>query len=190
MQIARRRNPSCIVEPEKTKSFRVISLLTWTPGDTQPETPYSVVATSNLQENSKRNFHDSMEPLYRDAKIDTKIDAKSVLGAARGTQNRLKIGPGRLSGRPVAPKDVPKSILGRPRHVPGAPGQSPRALDDAKMSARESPEACRGAQNRGRAVLGRQKDTLFMRGSLAKRRRSDFAPILVDFRFRCQVCKP
>ena len=48
---------------------------------------------------------------------------------SRGTQNQLKIGPRALSGRPVAPKSVLeasrellRSISGRPRVAPGAPG--------------------------------------------------------------------
>ena len=72
----------------------------------------------------------------------------------RGTQNRLKIGPGTLSGHPVASKSVPKasrerlgSVPERPRRAAGASGGMPRMPRDARKGALEGLGACRGDQN-------------------------------------------
>ena len=54
MQIARKRNPSCIVEPEMTKVLRVMPILAWLPGYIQPEQPYRISATVNFQAISRR----------------------------------------------------------------------------------------------------------------------------------------
>ena len=63
-----------------------------------------------------------------------------------GTQNRLKITPGTLSGCPMVPKSVRKapgeclgSILGCPRRAPGAPGGSVKSTQNRAWSAQSSP---------------------------------------------------
>ena len=131
------------------------------------------------------------------AKIDTKIKAKSVPRVARGTQNRLKIGPGSLSGRPVATKSVPRasrelprSVSGCPRRAPEAPGCSPRAPRDASKGAREHPGARRVDQNGRQVAAGSEKIEFVSRGSFAQRRRSGFSTIFTDFRFVRKVSNP
>ena len=59
---ARRRNPSCIVEPDKTKVYRLMPTVPWTPGDTQPERPFSIRGTGNFQATSKRIPRDFQDP--------------------------------------------------------------------------------------------------------------------------------
>ena len=108
-------------------------------------------------------------------------------------QNWLKIDPGTLSGRPVAPKGVWKasrSVLEASRSTLGLPGGSPRAARDAKKSARERPGTLRGRQNRRQVAPGSAKIDFFSRGWVAKRRRSDFPSIFVDFRAFRKVCEP
>ena len=61
---------------------------------------------------------------------------------SRGTQNRMRIDPGNLSGHPMPPKSVPEASRERPGSVPGAsrgvpgtprdaPGTLPRRLRNA-----------------------------------------------------------
>ena len=106
----------------------------------------------------------------------------------RGTQNRLKIAPGTLSGHPVASKSVPKasrerlgSVLERPRRAPGVPGGSPRAPRDARKGALERLGARRGDQNRRQVASGNKKFELSWHGSLADRFSVDFRPIFDRF---------
>ena len=93
------------------------------------------------------------------AKSMRKSTRKSIRNRSRegswGTQNRVKIAPGTLSGGLVAPKSVPKasrerrrSVSGRPRGDPRAPGGFPRAPRDAKKTGQERPGARRGDRNR------------------------------------------
>ena len=42
MQIARKRNPSCIAQPEKCKVVRFMSILGWATGDIQHENPFRI----------------------------------------------------------------------------------------------------------------------------------------------------
>ena len=102
----------------------------------------------------------------------------------RGTQNRLKIASGTLSGHPVASKSVPKasrerlgSVLERPRRAPGVPGGSPRAPRDARKGALERLGARRGDQNRRQVASGNKKFELSWHGSLADRFSVDFRSI-------------
>ena len=119
----------------------------------------------------------------------------------RGTQNRLKIGPGTLSGHPVASKSVPKasrerlgSVSGasreRPRRAAKASGGSPRVPRDARKGALERLGACRGDQNRHQVASGSGKIEFSLRCAFAKHCRSDFSSIFVDFCFFCKVCEP
>ena len=130
------------------------------------------------------------------AKIDTKIEAKSVPTVARGTQNRLKIGPGSLSGRPVATKSVPMasrerhgSVSGRPWRAPGAPRDSPRAPQDARGGARERLGARRGNQNRRQVASESGKIAFSSCSAFAKHRRSDASSIFDNFRCFGEVCE-
>ena len=97
----------------------------------------------------------------------------------------------------MVPKSIRKasrerlgSVSGRPRHAPGSPGGSPRAARDARRSARERPGMLRSRQNRRQVAPGSAKIDFFPRGSFAKRCRSDFPSIFVDFRAFRKVCEP
>ena len=117
-------------------------------------------------------------------KINRKSPRKSTENRSpetpRGTQNRLKIASGTLSGHPVACKSVPKasrerlgSVPERPRRAPGVPGGSPRAPRDAIKGALERPGARRGDQNRRQVASGSEKIEFFSHGSFAQAFRSD-----------------
>ena len=115
----------------------------------------------------------------------------------RGIQNRSKIAPWTLSGRPVVPKSVPKvsrerlgSVLGRLRHAPASPGESARATRDARKSARIRPGVCRGDANRRLVPSGSKKIKFHSCGSFAMRWQNDFSPLFIDFRPFRQVREP
>ena len=107
---------------------------------------------------------------------------------SRGTQNRMKIDPGNLSGHPMPPKSVPEasrerlgSVPERPQRTPGVPGGSPRAPRDARKGALERLGARRADQNRRQAASGNKKFELSWHGSLADRFSVDFRPIFDRF---------
>ena len=98
----------------------------------------------------------------------SQIDPESCPELPRSIQNRLKIDPATLSGRPVVPKSIRKaswerlgSVSGRPRHAPGSPGGSPRMARDARRSAREHPGMLRSRQNRRQVAPGSPKLDFF-----------------------------
>ena len=119
--------------------------------------------------------------LAPNTKIIAKIERKSIPRDASGTQNRLKIASGTLSGHPVASKSVPKasrerlgSVPERPRRAAGASGGSPRVPRDARKGALERLGARRGDQNRRQVASGNKKFELSWHGSLADRFSVDF----------------
>ena len=118
-------------------------------------------------------------------------------GGPRGTQNRVKFELGRLSGRPVALKSVPKaswehlgSVSERPWRAPKASGGFPRAARDAREDAQERPGARRSNQNRRSVASGSARREFFRHGAFAKHCRSVVSPFFIDFRFFRNVCDP
>ena len=125
------------------------------------------------------------------AKIDAEIHPNSPPGGSRETPNRVKIASGTLSGRPVAPRSIPKasrerlrSVSGRPRGDPAAPGDSPKAPQDAKKTAQERPGARRGDQNRRQVASRSENIELFfarlVRAASSQRFFDDFHRFSVD----------
>ena len=111
----------------------------------------------------------------------------------RGSQNRFKIGRGPSWDAPWQPRAVRErlgSVFGRSRRGPGAPRESPKTLRDARKSVREHPGARRGDQNQPQVASGSEKIVFLSPGSCAKRHRSDFSPMFIDFCFLCEVCEP
>ena len=158
MQIALKLNPSCDVQPEKTKAFRETPTQIGTPAGVQHDRPACIGVSGNYRASSERFPSESPILSGMASSLATsmrKSTRKSVQNRSqqrsRGTPNRCKIGPGSPSGHPVVPKSVPEVYwerLGsgseRPRCAPGAPGGSRRAPRDAKKDAREHPGARRG----------------------------------------------
>ena len=152
-----------------------------------PESPISIISGISGISGMASLLAKSMRKLTRKS-IQNRSQQRS-----RGTQNRVKIAPGTLSGHPVVPKSVPevsrehlRSFSGRPRCAPGAPGESPRASRNTKKSARELPGARRGHQNRRQVSSGSEKIEFCSRDPFAAHRRSDFVNFCrfaVFFRF-------
>ena len=118
-------------------------------------------------------------------------------GGPRGTQNRGKFDAGKLPGRPVALKSVPKaswddlgSVSERPRRAPKAPKGSPRAARDAREDAQERPGAHRSIQNRRSVASGSARGEFFRHDAFVEQCRTDFSPFFVDFRSFRNVCEP
>ena len=94
----------------------------------------------------------------------------------------------------MAPKSVPeaswerlRSVLGRPRRTPGAPGGVTKGTRGRQKCAQERPGARRGDQNRCQVASQSEKTENFLRKSVGKHRRSDFRMIFV--RFMQKPCK-
>ena len=119
------------------------------------------------------------------AKSTRKSNQNQSRESLRGTQNRVKFGPGTPSGCPVAPKSVPRapwehpgSTSACPRRAPEASGGSLKAPRDVKKSAQELPGARQGDQNRHQVASGNDKREFFACGSFVKPCRSNFSSIL------------
>ena len=107
----------------------------------------------------------------------------------RGTQNRLKIGPGTLSGHPVASKSVPKasrerlgSVPERPRRAPGVPQRPWRGAKGAPGRQKGRPGAPGSMPRRPKSTPSRVREgknrvfhALQVRDALSER-------FFVDFR--------
>ena len=62
MQIARKMNPSCNVEPERTKAFRGMPIQIWTPSGLQSGRAYCIGVSANCRASSKSIPRESLEP--------------------------------------------------------------------------------------------------------------------------------
>ena len=118
------------------------------------------------------------------ARIEAKIDQKSLPGGARGTQ----IDPKSTSGRPGRFRVVPgasRSVPGAPRERPkGAPGEArgaPRSRRGSKKSAQEGPEPPRSMQNRSKVASESGKNAKLSLGRVGMLTRIDFRSIFGRF---------
>ena len=121
MQIALKLNPSCNVHQEKTKAFRgMLTQIGKMPRVNRIDEPCSIRVTGYSYASSENFPRASPE-----GSTQISIENRSR-ESLRGIQNRGKIDPGTLSGRPVAPKSVPGATRVRLGSVTGVPGNARR----------------------------------------------------------------
>ena len=164
MQIARKLNPSCDVQPEKTKAFQGTPRQIGTPNGTQHDKPAGIRVSGDYQASSRIDPPgeslvsrvSGRDPMLTSLLANSwqKSIQNGVWETSRGIQNRAKIGPWTFLGHPMAPKRVPEAsrerlggILGLPRRAPGTPGGSPSAPRNAKKNSWERPGVRRDDQN-------------------------------------------
>ena len=115
-----------------TKVFRDLHIMGWTHREIQHDRACSIAITGNFQatsETNPRNFHKSSRVSARASESSESLE-KSIQNRSQerlqGSQNRVKIDPGTLWARPVAPKSVPGPSLECLAASPACSGSTPR----------------------------------------------------------------
>ena len=146
------------------KVFRDVSIMGWTHREIQYDRACSIAITGNFQATSEtipRNFHKSSRVSSR-ASESSEFLEKSIQNRSQerlqGSQNRVKIDPGTLWARPVAPKRVPGLSLECLGASPACSGSTLRVCKAVPRGQKERREASGSAPRQPESTLSRVQE--------------------------------
>ena len=138
MQIARKLNPSCDVQPEKTKAFQGTPRQIGTPNGTQHDKPAGIRVSGDYQASSRRDPPgeslvsrvSGRDPMLTSLLANSwqKSIQNGVWETSQGTQNRTKISPGPswdIPWRPRESRKHPRSVSEASWRFRGVPRERP-----------------------------------------------------------------
>ena len=169
VQIARQINCTCNVQPERTKYLRIMLPRNRASRESHHDIAFSLWSLGQQPSINRAssdaitvNFQATSETIPRDIPMSSRVSSRALqssdvleksiqnqsLARLQVSQNRVKIGPRTVWGRPVAPKSVPGASQERLRAPPASSGRTPRVCKDASEAQKERPGAPGSAPRR------------------------------------------
>ena len=147
-----------------TKVFRDLHIMGWTHREIQHDRACSIAITGNFQatsETNPRNFHKSSRVSAHASESSESLE-KSIQNRSherlQGFQNRVKIDPGTLRARPVAPKSIPGVSLERLGASPACSGSTLRVCKAVPRGQKERRGASGSVRRQPESTLSRAQE--------------------------------